>query len=72
MLLIHSVNEIRKLGFNSKRKSGDKISNKYGKTLLDICKYHDLIILNGRAFNDKILVRLPVKTHQLLTMLFHH
>ena len=48
-----SAYEIGKLGFNSKRKSEDKISNKYGKTLLDICKYHDLIILNGRAFNDK-------------------
>ena len=35
-----NVHELEKLGFNSKRTSEEKIGNKYGKVLIDGCKYN--------------------------------
>ena len=61
-----NVHELENLGFNSKRTSEDKICNKYGKILIDSCKYNDLTILNGRAFTDKNIGRTTCKNSSVV------
>ena len=39
-------------GHHPKRNSEDKIVNSRGKELVDICKYNDMLILNGRKIGD--------------------
>lgn len=49
-----------------KRASQDKITNKQGEHLLDICKSSNLFILNGRCGNDKGKGKLTFRNISLL------
>ena len=40
-------------GIKQKRENLDKVVNKSGKKLLDLCKYLNLLIINGRVGQDK-------------------
>ena len=66
------------------RFSQDKQTNRTGRTLIDFCKVHDLLLLYGRAYQDKLVGKLTcknaptvdyvisslVKMHQQLIMSF--
>lgn len=45
--------ELTKFDFEINRKSRDVTVNKLGRNLLEICKANNILILNGRSFNDK-------------------
>lgn len=47
------VDEITKYGYDTKRISKDIKVNRFGKMLIESCKYNEMTILNGRSFCDK-------------------
>ena len=48
-----AIDEIIKYGHDIKRISKDNKTNKFGKNLIESCKYNEMFILNGRCFDDK-------------------
>ena len=41
--------------------SQDKQTNRTGSSLIHFCKVHDLLLLNGRAYQDKLVGKLTCK-----------
>ena len=48
-------------GMSYERFSQDKQTNRTGRTLIDFCKVHDLLLLYGRAYQDKLVGKLTCK-----------
>ena len=60
------VDEITSYGFSVKRTSQDGHLNKFGKMLIESCKYNEMIILNGRSFCDKDIGRNTCKNSSVV------
>ena len=52
---LNDQDDFDKLHIPKERRSKDKIVNNYGKHLLSLCKDMNLVILNGRCCNDKVI-----------------
>ena len=50
---INEYNDFRRTTIPTKRNNCDKQTNAMGLKLLELCKSHDLQIINGRTFGDE-------------------
>ena len=62
----NKVSSLAQYNMSYKRASQDRIINKQGEHLLDICKSSNLFILNGRCGNDKDKGKLTFRNISLL------
>ena len=46
--------------------------NGTGRTLIDFCKVHDLLLLNGRAYQDKLVGKLTCKNASTVSSMSFH
>jgi len=54
------------------RFSQDKQTNRTGRTLIDFCKVHDLLLLNGRAYQDKLVGKLTCQNASTVASMSFH
>jgi hypothetical protein len=52
---------LEELGIPLRRANEDKVINQYVRKLLDVCKYNDVFILNGRIGEDKDIGKFTCK-----------
>ena len=52
---------LEELGIPLRRTNEDKVINQYVRILLNLCKYNNVFILNGRICEDKDIGKFPCK-----------